>query len=343
MDAKDIIKEFLDNGFLLTPEEFDYINKDNYTDFLDKKKKSLILEKEEKNEERKKTQNTDEEKKIRIKENPGKVKSKESKQEFLFSVGEEKQTEEKSDDNKIEIKVLSCLDCKRRKSLKMMDIISSYNDKYGKVKNILSGRMKDLVSINKINEKTDSVNIIGMVSQKTDHGFMIEDGSRKHLNVICSDKRISNEDIIGITGKVRNGNLIPDSVVFPEIPLDNSPGNMSADISMDIENNCITINSYSHEIKSDAELLHVSKDEVHMKVLFYKADEGISGDDAISILRKRCIDIKKDDGPRFFVLDDIPDMFIVSVPKEIEEDINYKGIPVHIRGRRGDIVSGKNS
>ncbi|MDY6789180.1 MAG: metallophosphoesterase [Candidatus Nanohaloarchaea archaeon] len=115
------------------------------------------------------------------------------------------------------------------KSRDVEDFVQHFNDRYIRMKDLLSNRMelKDTVSLDRIDEyKGDSVSVIAMVSRKyrTDSGKWIvylEDHSGD-IKALVDDKegeRIVPDEVIGISGNVGEDIIFADQVVRPDVPI----------------------------------------------------------------------------------------------------------------------------
>lgn len=115
------------------------------------------------------------------------------------------------------------------KSRDVEDFVQYFNDRYFRMKDLLSKRMelKDAVSLETIDEyKGDSISTIAMVSDKykTDSGkwiVYIEDPSDRTKALVDEDEgdRIVEDEVIGIVGNVGDDIIFADDIVRPDVPI----------------------------------------------------------------------------------------------------------------------------
>ncbi|MCM8786111.1 MAG: hypothetical protein NC899_07770 [Candidatus Omnitrophica bacterium] len=188
MEKKDIIKKFLEFGYQLDNESLDFFNKNP--------NKINIFLNEIKNK---------------------KIEDKVIKFDFIKSFPFQK--------NKIEIfKQLK----EKEKSYIVEDYVQFFNSRYEKIKKILSTRFEliNLLSINKISEKTTTFSIIGMVKEKNENEkyILIEDNTGELIvyfdeNSFKKYKDIVEDEIIGLLCKKENNIIKIKNIIFPDISL----------------------------------------------------------------------------------------------------------------------------
>jgi protein tyrosine phosphatase (PTP) superfamily phosphohydrolase (DUF442 family) len=232
----------------------------------------------------------------------------------------------------------------KKKKLSPKDFASLYKDRYEKIQKILSEKI-DVVSINKIKNVFSEISIIGMVIEKTLNGFLVEDLTGKIEVVSTAD--VSEDDVIGIKGHVRENKLFANEIVYPDIPFNREIGKMKAfaflvekPTSGDIENirnsNIIVT---SHEISdapidvknkviikniSNPAFIEMKRGKEKIGLLVYKPHKDIKPEQAIAILKKRCFPIDKEQIWSVNTINTVPDIFwIITSAKETKI---YKGI-----------------
>lgn len=100
------------------------------------------------------------------------------------------------------------------------DFISHYNARYEGLREILLKGMR-AVSISNASGSASDVSVIGMVRERNQRGFILEDATGE-IPVISSDD-VSEDDVIGVRGMVREGQLFQSELIWPEIPDSREP------------------------------------------------------------------------------------------------------------------------
>ncbi|MBN2101833.1 MAG: hypothetical protein JW716_03105 [Candidatus Aenigmarchaeota archaeon] len=319
MSEESVIKLFLQNDILLKPEEFIALEKKNHKDFLEEKLRE----------------------KRGLTNNGNVALSKGGAERGTTTPGDHikpKQPEEGSD---IEIKVLGELKEIDKKKINVMDIVSVYNKKYNEVRDILSERTTSL-SINKTENNKDRVSVIGIISQKTDNGLTIEDETGA-LNVIYSGNGdIENDDVVAVSGLIKNNSMFAEDVILPDIPLDNIQKIISAEISFDFsKSDSIDIEGKKIKVKN-ASLFSVRKGKEEMKILFYRTNDRLDKGKLINFLRKRSIRTEENTIPSFLIIKEVPDLFVVSSAAGEKTRTNYKSVTIISTGLEDKIKLGKS-
>lgn len=95
------------------------------------------------------------------------------------------------------------------------DFISHYSARYGGLRDILLKRMQ-AVSISNASGSTSEVSVIGMVRERNQRGFVLEDTTGE-IPVISEDD-VREDDVVGVRGVVREGRLFQSELLWPGIP-----------------------------------------------------------------------------------------------------------------------------
>ena len=124
------------------------------------------------------------------------------------------------------------------------NFISYFNDRYDKLKQRLQKRLTDLVSISHLKPKSKA-SIIGMVRDKrvTKNGHLIleledQTGSVPVLfmktkpTLFRRAEEVIPDEVIGISGSAGEGILFADDIVWPEVPLNREPKEMSDPVAV---------------------------------------------------------------------------------------------------------------
>ncbi len=352
MEKDEIIKAFLEHDILLTPEEFEMITPENFSDILSEKKlrlKSEVTQKENLNTENESVKVSSGISEEELKEIPEESEAKQEKKEkpkkfpfssiqktlgFILPKHNESQKEKKPD---IFVKRIYGTEKICKKMLTVMDIAAIYIAKYNALREIIAPRMNPL-SINKITGSKDKTDIIGIVSCKTENGFSIEDETGVINIAGISSEGIENDDVIGVSGRIKGGMLFPENIIFPDIPLDNMHKTIGCRISFDFSSSMqISYNSHKILMESNAEMLLISENNEKMKALIFRCEESVNIDYAISLLKKRCMKTAEFLIPCFFIIQEVPDIFIIASNGGKAERANYKGVSIFIAGQKAEI------
>jgi len=168
---KEIVKELLRHGILVSPEIISKLKKENLDDFIRRYKgKDTLVVCEEKG---------DEEIKISVKNFPVK------------------------------------------KEIKTEDFIERYNKRFDFLKNILMEKT-NAVSINKTRTSFNEVEVIGMVREKTNTGFVIEDPTDTIEVIMKTEEPIEPGDVLSVLGLARENKFFGKKITWPDINLINS-------------------------------------------------------------------------------------------------------------------------
>ncbi len=311
-----IIKFFLDNNILLTPKEFKGLNTENYKKFLDSKLESSLEDE-------------------RQRETGTEIKKGKNTQRPV-SFNNHIKLRHKTESNNLEISILSGLKKNEKRKIKSTDIVSLYSEKYNIIREMFSGRLSPL-SINKLENSKERISIIGIVSQKTENGFTIEDETGSANVIYSNNGNIENDDVIAVTGYMKSNSIFPEDIIFPDIPLKNKHESIESRISFDFSSSDIVeIEGKEAKIVS-VSLFSVEKNDKEMKVLLFRKSEKLDAEEAIQLLRKRCINCSDGVLPSFFIIKEIPDIFIISSPGNKKTKTNYKGVTIILADQKENI------
>ena len=227
--------------------------------------------------------------------------------------------------------------------------LTYYNNRFSTLSSILLGKMK-AISINKVNDNLTDVSVIGMVREKTQSGFILEDQTGE-IEVV-GQEAVEEDDVLGVTGGVREGKLLRSSVIWPDVPLTHQP-NLIRDMtlllagayapSMDplVKEFSLVVtpgNPESFPDKHKRKLISgltnpcritVRRGGEEFLIMFYRPPESITPKDALTLLRKRHLSPDKKevactDDP--FMIDPVPDILWIVGPESSVQ--RYKGVTV---------------
>jgi len=225
------------------------------------------------------------------------------------------------------------------------DCAKFYNNKYDALKGILL-KKTDAVSINKAGSNQSTISVIGMVIEKTQRGFMLEDPTGK-AEIIASPEMIDSstiaeDDVVAVTGNMKEGIIYGKEIINPDVPLTNKPNELDAKILFSERQ--IHDHQNSDVICTPEQILAKGMEPVRLgnpawvdilkygkslKLLIYRPDGDSTLLDAVEMLKKRHMPIKRENvlGPNdSFLIDPIPDIFwFVSKEKGFR---SYKGVTV---------------
>jgi DNA polymerase II small subunit len=138
----------------------------------------------------------------------------------------EKQQETYTQEKKLETKVeiLETFQVKKTK-YNVDDFVNYFNSRYNKIKKLLSKRLDltNLISINKLTQRTKSFSIIALVREKNENNkYMIVEDMTGELQVFFSDPQFNEiipDDVVGLRCEKKDSKYMVTGVVWPDIPL----------------------------------------------------------------------------------------------------------------------------
>ncbi|MFH1445517.1 MAG: hypothetical protein ABIF08_03495 [Nanoarchaeota archaeon] len=221
----------------------------------------------------------------------------------------------------------------KKTKMEPKDFINYYNKKYSGIRDLLIRKL-NAVSINKAKELTSTSNIIGMIKERTQNGFIMEDQTGS-LEIITNNDLLIG-DVICIIGTSREGKFLVKEVVYPDIPLTHKPNIVDTEISL-LKNKddwSISINSTTKSVVVPAKI-KIKRNSSEIVILVFKPEKPIMQDVAVEFLKKRHLspsrnEIKYDED--IFIIDPIPD--ILWLVGEEEYVKNYKGVTIVSTGNR---------
>jgi|GEM_PF-745163 len=322
MNKKEMVKTVLERGILIAPGMLDKLNEDTL--------KSIINEAE---------QNTQTALVVdSIPDSPPPTESpqpttKPTKTEYVQNTHTEKPKHEPIS--------ITIRELEQKNTLSTEDFVGYYNNKHNTIRDMLL-RKVNAVSINKTNNH-GTVTIIGMVRELTQNGLIIEDATG-HAEVfggrdIIRDMNISEDDVLAITGNMREGKVFLKEITLPDVPLTHPVGELDATISFserapktqDTDVVCTpdSINNNKNTALPNPAWINIKKQGKSIKLLVYKPKKDATLSNAIESLKKRHLSpersqIRGPDDP--FLIDPIPDVFWF-ITKEKGHKA-YKGVTI---------------
>jgi len=235
---------------------------------------------------------------------------------------------------------------RQKKKLGVQDFVKYYNNKYESIKKVLSKKM-DAVSISNATQSFSEVSVIGMVRELLPKGFVLEDPTGE-LSVAPAggNEQVAVDDVIGVTGSVREGKLFAKNIIFPDVPLNNKPGQLAARIIMatdceklgDKPSGFDFVVCPGHHKSSGKNIITgfgnpgwitMLRGKDKLEILVFSPDETIDPQHAIMLLKKRHLSPKRGmvvSPEDLFVIDKVPAVFWI-VQKDAWNG-NYKGVNI---------------
>jgi DNA polymerase II small subunit/DNA polymerase delta subunit B len=236
--------------------------------------------------------------------------------------------------------------------LNPQDCIKYYNNKYNSLKNILL-KKTSATSINKTNNNPGTVTIIGMVKERGPNGLMLEDPTgtiETVLNPTIDNRNMAEDDVLAISGGVREGKLFAKEIALPDVPLTHPVGEIDATMlltekmpSKDQNSNTnVDIICAPEEMKigdngtklTNPAMIEITKQGKTIRLLVYKPEKETGLSTAVELLKKRHLSpqrnqvfssVTRDDHDPFLI-DPIPDIFWL-ISHEKGTTI-YKGVTI---------------
>ena len=245
------------------------------------------------------------------------------------------------------------------------DFTAYYNNRYNGLKNILLKKV-GAVSINKAEEGVSGVSVIGMVRERLPNGFRLEDATGE-IDVVSGDA-VNDDDVVGVSGVVKEGKLFQKELIWPDIPTTNKPAFpdtallLTTFLDDDLrgvfdEFGLIFIYGKAGADAGDPRVIHglpnpcfatIKKDGKEFTVLIYKPRDRIIPEQAAGYLKRRHLlpdrkHIRSREDP--YMIDHVPDLFwVISGQRYIGQ---YNGVALVMSGEhdavRFDAGTGKAS
>ena len=215
---------------------------------------------------------------------------------------------------------------KEKNKLKTSDFVEYYSKKYTVLSDIISKKLNP-ISIDKAKGFSES-SIIGMVFEHTNNGLIVEDPTGK-IEVRCNRDNILLNSVLGFTGKIKEGIMLADKIVYPDIPLTNEIKSLNMGLVLSeqgkILENLKTISFDQKEglvsVLTNPGYVKINKEVV---VLAYKPKEEIGKEKFLVFLKNRFI--LEETPSEKYLIKEIPSIFWINQEKQWVE--NYKGVTI---------------
>lgn len=211
----------------------------------------------------------------------------------------------------------------KKKSATVKYVIEYYNKKYSLLRTILSAKLNP-VSINNLKPGSTQT-IIGLVSEKTASGYMVEDPTSK--TEIIYDKHLPPNAILAFTGRPNETKFFVTSVFYPDIPLDKKIKEPDTKLAFIFEKDKprIIVNN-EKEIKDfETPATITIKKNQETKILVYNPEAPFSKIQATESLKLRCLPEPKIPSTDYIISEE-PDIFWIIQKENWTE--NYKGVKI---------------
>ena len=202
------------------------------------------------------------------------------------------------------------------------DFFHYYTNKYEGIKSLLLKKMS-AISINQAKNSFLPVSVIGMVQEKTPSGFILEDPTGR-IEVISQEDSIKPDDVLGVTGPVREQKLFAEKIIWPDIPLTHKTKNIPITITLSLEKNKNTIVPDTNPFWCD-----IWYENEKITLLAYRPENEIERQDAFELLKKRHLSPERNQIifiEDHFLIEPVPDVFWIISQKEW--NAIYKGVTV---------------
>jgi len=332
MNKKEMVKAILGKGILITPDLLDKLNEDTLQSILQNADKTkLVLE-------------TAPETKERQPVKPEANKAPETTANPISKPTADPIAQSTKPTISIKIRQPSTAP-----KLSPEDFVKYYNNKYNSIKNILL-KKTDALSINKVNNSTLPVAVIGIVKEKTPNGFVLEDPTSE-MEVIAKSEseNITEDDVLAVKGNAREGKLFGKEIILPDVPLTHPVGGIDATLFItgkppNTPENIDVVCSPEKIIgpdKTNSDIpnpawITITKQEKSVRFLVYKPGNETTISDAVEMLKKRHLSPRRNqvassDDP--FLIDPVPDVFWINSKERGFKA--YKGVTVISCGQDG--------
>jgi hypothetical protein len=260
----------------------------------------------------------------------------ENYKEFLEKFGKkETHVVKKQNEFKVEIKEM-----KPNKKISVKDVVDSYNEKYKILRDILL-KKTEAVSLNKAKSLSSKVSLIGIVTDITQNGFIVEDTTGSVEVFTKSAKEISLDDIVALTGYFKQERFFLDEIIWPDVPLSHTTNEIenlrlvfSAKPCKDSEHdfmitteNVVENKEKTIVVSQNPGWVKISKGKEETLVLVCRSDEVVTQDKAIQLLKKRSLPHTNKNLAERFLINPIPNIVWFFSGKNKENWAkNYKGV-----------------
>jgi hypothetical protein len=226
-----------------------------------------------------------------------------------------------------------------KKKLSPKDFADFYKSKYEGIRELLLKKTQ-AVSISNIKSTFSDATAIGMIKEMNPQGFVLEDPTGE-IVVSSKEAGLAENDVVAVTGFVREGRLIESKVLYPDVQLSRKICSIGARIILAPKisekttgDHILTTDSSRKPdgkttvIRSSPAWVEIRKDDEKIRLVHVSVDSEVTPDEATAWLKKRHLPhekmIRSPENP--FLLRDIPDILWV-ISKSRWTKI-YKGVTI---------------
>ncbi len=229
------------------------------------------------------------------------------------------------DEQKEEVEI-KAKNYKEKNKLTASDFVEYYSKKYSVLKDILEKKLSP-ISIDKAKGFSET-SIIGMVYEHTNAGVIVEDPTGR-MEIRCNRDNILLNSVLGFTGKMKEGIMIAEKIIYPDIPLTNDIKSLNMELVFSSKGTVLeNIKTVSFEQKEN--LVSVLTNPGYVKinkevvVLAYKPKEELVKERVLVFLKNRFI--QEETPSEKYLIKEIPSIFWIEQEKQWVE--NYKGVTI---------------
>ncbi len=159
-------------------------------------------------------------------------------------------------------------------------------------------RKTEAVSINKGKKVFAEVTIIGRVREITSKGFTVEDVTGE-TEAVCDGKGVAVGDVLGLKGFFRENRFIPSRIIWPDVPLGNSPApaGLKMTLTASVAENmhgiivCPSAEKAANVATGFGRLgtVRVSRHDSSLTIMAYSSADEVNEEAAVMMLKKRTV------------------------------------------------------
>lgn len=213
---------------------------------------------------------------------------------------------------------------KKRKKLTPQDFFQYYTNKFEGIKSLLLKKM-NAISINKAKTSFLPVSVIGMVQEIIPNGFILEDPTGR-IEVISQEPEINPDDVLGVSGLVREGKLFAQKIIWPDVPLPDQTKSLPITLTLSLQN---TKTPYTITPETNPFWCEITNGKTKIILLAYKPKNPINKQQAFTLLKKRHLSPERNQimfTEDYFLINPVPEIFwIVSDETWFSR---YKGVTI---------------
>jgi hypothetical protein len=226
------------------------------------------------------------------------------------------------------------------------DIVESRRKKYDAIKSMLLPKAS-AISISNAGDSRVQLSVIGVVKRLSPDGFVLEDPTGE-MEMRSDAKGVAEGDVIGCRGPVSGSRMICKDIILPDVPLIRPIGRAAASLLVgakpsgqaDVVASLEPVQTDAKNILLDGSpsVLSVHKDGAKVVVLFFRPESPVGPQDAVGMLKKRCLKVPATSDAESCVIDPVPDVFWIHGKSGDWTEI-YKGVLVVHTSERSCLIN----